>query len=235
MLAAPGPPVAFLVAIQFRRPALAHWLCVQYSRRMLARQPGLFGWEEPKIDVRFSRERRVMLDESAWVEHVPAWVEGHEALFERLERYVEWHTESREMYERVVATPRLLGTWKEEDRSVPVIVQMRAAVRARYGREVGWPTLALYRGGEDSVAWHRDRPARDRKEALVAIVSLGGARRFLVRPLGGGASMAFEIGGGDLMVMGGTAQRKFEHSVPKVAKAEPRIAIMFRWCADVSG
>jgi alkylated DNA repair dioxygenase AlkB len=207
----------------------------------LARQPGLFGWEEPKIDVRFSRERRVALDATAWVEHVPQWVEGHEALFERIERHVEWQTESREMYERVVATPRLLGTWKEEDRSIPVIVQMRVAIRMRYGREVGWPTLALYRGGDDSVAWHRDRPLRDRRESIVAVVSLGGARRFLVRPLGGGASRTFEIRGGDLIVMGGTAQRSFEHSVPKMAHAEPRIAIMFRWASpsgvspDVSG
>src|SRR5688572_7933889 len=103
---------------------------------MLARQPGLFGWGEPKIDVRFTTECRVALDATGWVEHVPGWVDGHEVLFDRLERRVEWSTESREMYERIVATPRLLGTWKEEDRSEPIVSQMRAAIRARYGRAV---------------------------------------------------------------------------------------------------
>jgi alkylated DNA repair dioxygenase AlkB len=36
------------------------------------------------------------------------------------------------------------------------------------------------------------------------------------------------LGGGDLFVMGGTAQRTWRHGVPKVAEAGPRIAVMFR-------
>jgi alkylated DNA repair dioxygenase AlkB len=57
---------------------------------------------------------------------------------------------------------------------------------------------------------------------------VGGQRRFLLRPYGGGHSIALNLGWGDLLVMGGTCQRTWQHCLPKVAHAEPRIAIMFR-------
>jgi alkylated DNA repair dioxygenase AlkB len=105
---------------------------------------------------------------------------------------------------------------------------MRAALDARYGTSFERLGLALYRDGEDSVAWHGDRIARRMPEALVATVSLGAPRRFLVRPTGGGASHAWKLGWGDLLVMGGSAQRTHQHCIPKVAHAEPRITVMFR-------
>jgi alkylated DNA repair dioxygenase AlkB len=87
----------------------------------------------------------------------------------------------------------------------------------------GW-----YRDGNDSVAFHGDRIARERAEAVVATVSLGGARRFLIRPKSGGESRSFSLGHGDLVVMGGSCQRTWEHGIPKSKSAEPRIALMFR-------
>jgi alkylated DNA repair dioxygenase AlkB len=65
-------------------------------------------------------------------------------------------------------------------------------------------------------------------DPLVVLVSLGETRRFLVRPHGGGRSRALSLGGGDLLVTGGRFQREWEHAVPKVAKAGPRISIAFR-------
>jgi alkylated DNA repair dioxygenase AlkB len=88
--------------------------------------------------------------------------------------------------------------------------------------------LNLYRDGRDSVAWHGDRIAREITEPIVALVSLGDRRRFLARPRGGGRSIPFELGGGDLLVTGGTFQRRWEHSVPKVAAAGARVSIAFR-------
>lgn len=66
------------------------------------------------------------------------------------------------------------------------------------------------------------------RAALVATVSVGAPRKFLIRPTGGGASRALALGCGDLLVMGGACQRTHQHAIPKVARAEPRIAIMFR-------
>jgi alkylated DNA repair dioxygenase AlkB len=134
------------------------------------------------------------------------------------------------MYDRIVAVPRLLASVPEDGPGHPLLDAMRAALHTRYGAEVGAASLALYRDGRDSVAWHRDRPYKDLPESLVAVVSLGGGvRKFMLRPFGGGPSHAIRVGLGDLVVMGGTCQRSFEHCVPKTRAAEPRIAIMLRW------
>ena len=79
-----------------------------------------------------------------------------------------------------------------------------------------------------SVAFHGDYVAREMDRALVATVSVGAPRRFLMRPTGGGKSIALTLGWGDLLVMGGTCQRTWQHAIPKVKHALPRIAIMFR-------
>ena len=86
-----------------------------------------------------------------------------------------------------------------------------------------------YRDGRDSVAWHGDTIGRgSSQDTMVAIVSVGDPRRLLLRPRGGGDSLAFELGHGDLLVMGGSCQRTWEHAVPKVAHAGPRLSVQFR-------
>jgi alkylated DNA repair dioxygenase AlkB len=103
---------------------------------------------------------------------------------------------------------------------------------SRYGIRMDRLSAGWYRTGADSVAWHGDRIARERHHSIVATVSLGGPRRLLIRPKGGGESLAFDLGQGDLVVMGGACQRLWEHTVPKVASAPPRIALMFRHAYD---
>ena len=78
------------------------------------------------------------------------------------------------------------------------------------------------------VAWHGDYVARRMPQALVATVSVGEPRTFLLRKTGGGRSMALKLGWGDLLVMGGSCQRTFQHAIPKAARAGSRIAIMYR-------
>jgi alkylated DNA repair dioxygenase AlkB len=63
---------------------------------------------------------------------------------------------------------------------------------------------------------------------MVAIVSLGERRVLRMRPKGGGPSLAFALHNGDLLVMGGTSQRTWEHSVPKTAQSGPRLSVQFR-------
>jgi alkylated DNA repair dioxygenase AlkB len=105
---------------------------------------------------------------------------------------------------------------------------MRQAISKRYAEELVFMTAALYRDGNDSVAFHGDTTARNMIEALVATVSLGSPRRFMLKPAEGGPSIAFALGRGDLVVMGGTCQRTWRHGIPKVGSAGPRIAVMFR-------
>jgi alkylated DNA repair dioxygenase AlkB len=195
------------------------------------RQLDLFAAPAIAFDGAFGALRRRELAEGAWVDLAPGWLTGHDALFDQLEHGLAWHTEQHPMYDRIVTTPRLLA-------SVPhtgIVEQMRAALSAHYGEELVRTTAALYRDGSDSVAFHGDTIARELPEALVATVSLGQPRRFLLKPTAGGASIAYELGRGDLIVMGGSCQRTWRHAIPKVAHARgPRMALMFRprWSDD---
>jgi alkylated DNA repair dioxygenase AlkB len=105
---------------------------------------------------------------------------------------------------------------------------MATALGSRYDVDVSAVSANLYRDGSDSVAFHGDVAGRYRATTIVAIVSLGAPRHFLVRPTGGGRSRRFTPAHGDLLVMGGTCQHTFEHAVPKSSSVESRIALMFR-------
>jgi alkylated DNA repair dioxygenase AlkB len=64
---------------------------------------------------------------------------------------------------------------------------------------------------------------------MVAIVSLGSARPLLLRPRAGGGTLRYSLGHGDLIVMGGSCQRTWEHAVPKSTRTTgPRISVQFR-------
>lgn len=191
-------------------------------------QLGLFTGGAPAIDEAFGRLHRVELAHGAWYDYQPRWVEGADTLYAHLRDTMRWSRERRVMYDREVDTPRLYAGVPGSGAGHPLLERMRALLSARYGEAFVRLTMAWYRDGQDSVAMHGDTTARDMIEATVATVSLGAPRRFLLRPTDGGASRALELGGGDLLVMGGTCQRTWRHGIPKVAAAGPRIAVMFR-------
>jgi alkylated DNA repair dioxygenase AlkB len=197
---------------------------------MQSRQLGLFGVGVPDVDRAFTRMRRVALGLGAWIDHQQGWLSGDERLFATLEQGMQWWTEPRQMYDRVVDTPRLLASVPRNGPGHPLLEVMRDVLSARYGQRFTRLTMALYRDGQDSVAFHGDTTARDMVEAVVATVSLGAPRRFILRPTETGAAgtHTLMLGGGDLVVMGGSCQRTFRHGIPKVASAGPRIAVMFR-------
>ncbi|MGH8914832.1 MAG: alpha-ketoglutarate-dependent dioxygenase AlkB [Acidimicrobiia bacterium] len=191
-----------------------------------ALQPSLFGESDPVPDVGFAALEHVELDAESWLDHAPGWLTGDARLYDFLAGTVPWQQPEVRMYDRMVKTPRLVG--QVDARSHPVLGELVEALSDRYQIAMDRVSAGWYRTGADSVAWHGDRIARERTRSLVATVSLGGPRRFLMRPNGGGESKAFDLGGGDLVVMGGACQRLWEHTVPKVASAPPRIALMFR-------
>jgi alkylated DNA repair dioxygenase AlkB len=203
-------------------------------RKGMQRQLGLLGGIAPRFDTDFTRLARTELGDGAWIEHVPGWVAGQDTLFDRLQATTRWRHEKRPMYDRVVAVPRLIAVLPDDGDGDPILEAMRAALSARYHEAFSRISLALYRDGKDSVAFHGDTTARDLPQATVATVSLGEPRRLLLRPTRGGRSVAsLLLGHGDLFVMGGSCQRTFRHAVPKVAAAGPRLAVMFRpiWTA----
>ncbi|MFG2961448.1 alpha-ketoglutarate-dependent dioxygenase AlkB [Streptomyces sp. NPDC048291] len=178
---------------------------------------------------------RTALGSGAWIDVLPGWLSGADALFEELAADVPWHAERRQMYDNVVDVPRLLAFYGATDPLPhPVLTEAREALTLHYAEELGEPFstagLCYYRDGRDSVAWHGDRIGRGaREDTMVAILSVGAPRDLLLRPLRGGPSVRRPLGHGDLIVMGGSCQRTWEHCVPKTARAAgPRISVQFR-------
>ncbi len=193
------------------------------------RQVSLFGGEAPSCDASFTDLEHIALEDGAWLELGRRWLRGHEHVFETLVRELPWREDDRKMYDRTVDVPRLIAVLPAKPApSLAPLEDMRRALDLRYATAFERTGFAYYRDGRDSVAWHGDYVARRMDEALVATVSVGAPRKFLLRRTGGGPSTAITLGWGDLIVMGGTCQRTYQHAIPKVARAEPRISIMFR-------
>lgn len=211
----------------------------------------LFGRVEPRADVHFRGAERTDLGQGAWLEQVPAWLSGHEFLMNDLIWTCDWQRHKRVMYDRMVDVPRLVAglpgdrrglrwdasevtversraTLEQIQGSAGILLELSALLSVRYGRQLSSISLGYYRTGQDSVAFHGDKLGSLRADTVVAIVSVGAVRRFLLRPKAGGKSLSFGCGEGDLLVMGGACQVTHEHAVPKVRRAGPRIAIMFR-------
>lgn len=193
-------------------------------------QASLFGLAPVSFDDDFSELRRIRLDEEAWLDYCPMWLSGDENLFNTLVETAEWSQPVVRMYDREVLTPRLVARIDPDVH--PIVPEIIAGLSERYEIALDQVSAGWYRDGNDSVAYHGDRIARERPRSIVATVSLGAARRFLIRPKEGGHAESFSLGHGDLVVMGGSSQRTWEHAVPKVSSADPRIALMFRHFYD---
>jgi len=198
------------------------------------RQPSMFDMaDELELTPLDGRVQRTELTDGAWVDHLPGWLMGSEQLLETLLADVPWRAERRQMYDREVDVPRLL-CWYSDTLPHPILTSARAALNTHYEPELGEPFvtagLCLYRDGADSVAWHGDRIGKGaHTDTMVAILSVGSARPLMLRPRAGGVSRTFQVGHGDLIVMGGSCQRTWEHAIPKTARpVGPRVSIQFR-------
>ncbi len=212
--------------------------------------------EHPELTPLAGNVRRTSLTDGAWVDHLPGWLLGSEQILDALVRELPWRAERRQMYDREVDVPRLL-CWYSEPAALPhpVLQTARTALNEYYAPELGEPFatagLCLYRDGADSVAWHGDRIGRGaHSDTMVAILSVGSARALHLRrrrlaPSGpiaadgaaegadahGGrpTHLTFNLGHGDLLVMGGSCQRTWEHAIPKTAlRVGRRVSIQFR-------
>ena len=175
------------------------------------------------------------LTHGAWLDVRPGWLTAGDRLLEDLVHEVPWQAERRQMYDSVVDVPRLTRFYAEgEPLPRPILAQARDALSAHYAGELGEPFttagMCLYRDGRDSVAWHGDRIGRSREQdTTIAIVSLGADRPLSLRPRDGGASIKVAAGHGDLVVMGGSCQRTWDHAILKTsAVVGPRISVQFR-------
>jgi hypothetical protein len=193
-------------------------------------QPSIFDDEGLAVDASFATAQRTPLDRHSWVEHVPGWLTGSAELFDHLLALPGWEQRERWMPQGKVAEPRLTIDVADLDAAPhPVLRTVADALTTHYGVTYDGLWMNLYRDHRDSTGWHGDAASCRRPECTVPVLSLGGARRFLVRPVDGGASTTFSPVSGDLVVMGGRCQSDWRHAVPKQAQPSgPRISVNFR-------
>ena len=192
-------------------------------------QSTLLGGTEPAVTPA-ARTERIQMGATSWIDVTREWLGGADVLAVRLAETVPWRQGRRRMWDRMLDDPRLSYWARRDDQPFdPSIASMQLALERIYGHRLRRPGFNYYRDGRDSVAWHADRELRDLDDTLVAIVTLGTCRPFLVRPTGGGPSIDISPGSGDLLVMGGAAQRDWQHAVPKTSRPGPRISISWRW------
>jgi alkylated DNA repair dioxygenase AlkB len=184
-------------------------------------------------------ERR-RLDDESWVDVIHGWLQGADALYDHLVASVPWRQGRVFRYERYLDEPRL-GSWYSRDTPYPhpALTAAHRAIQHQYRVTFGGVGLAYYRDGRDSVAFHRDDDLRYCENTVIAILTVGAQRPWLMQPRG--APDRFHAGGanvidlapasGDLLVMGGRAQANWLHAVPKVPGALPagRISAQWRW------
>ena len=201
-------------------------------------QGSLFDGGRPVVDEDFAGLRRIALDQRSWVDHAPGWLAGSDELFAELVETGRFSQRTVRMYDRTVLEPRLTAGWSTEVDSSDVPAALRevaGALSRRYDVAFDRIWVNLYRDGRDSVAWHGDRNRHTHTDPLVATVSLGARRRFLLRPVGGRPRLELRPGHGDLVVMGGACQHEWEHTVPKQSGAVgPRMSITLRHSAHLA-
>ena len=198
----------------------------------LAWQPSLLdgdlcGRSAAAPDPAFATLVRRRLDDCCWVDHASGWLAGADLLFAEVLAHGPFRQRERWMYDRVVDEPRLVAPWPL-DRLPRAVAVARQLLSQRYARDFDSVLVNLYRDGQDSVAWHGDTIRHTHRQPAVVTLSLGARRRFLLRPRGGGPSLRWLLGPGDLVVMGGRSQHDWEHCVPKMAAAGPRVSVTMR-------
>jgi alkylated DNA repair dioxygenase AlkB len=202
-------------------------------------QGSLFGIAAASFDDEFHGLDRHWLDDASWVDFCPGWLSGADQVLDDLVATIEWQHRRVPMYERIVDEPRLTSWWQAssgEPEALPVLGEIRRSLSTRYARDFDSIGFNFYRDGNDSVAWHGDRHRHDVPNPIVAIVGVGEPRPFRLRPAGGGHSISYPSGHGDLLVMGGACQHRWQHSVPKLSgDIGPRISISYRHGADRIG
>lgn len=235
---APEPPPAVRLALDcrwrlFRRTRhtqslIACSVLYIYAAQMRPQLQGdLFAHGPPDVDAPPAPQRH-WLDDGCWIDHATTWLHGADSLMRALEVALPWRTQQRKMYEHIVDVPRLMSELDDEVvAAMPLLAKVGACLSAHYGIDLRRGFAAYYRSGNDSVAWHNDRVDLRQPEHIAAIVSLGGPRRLMFRPKSGGPSHSFTLASGDLLVQGGAIQHRWQHCVPKVRFAHPRISLMF--------
>ncbi len=189
-----------------------------------------------RADVAFTR---TWLDRHSWVDVARSVVADSDELADALVENLTWSEGQVFRYDHWVDVPRLGSGYPLDRPPHPVLSEIHRALQHRYEVRFAAPAVAWYRDERDSVAFHRDRDMKWLDDTRIALLVVGARRPFLLRPRAHrhahelpdrGAVVDLSPGQGDLLVMGGACQARWEHSVPKVTyRLGPRFSVQWRW------
>ena len=181
---------------------------------------------------------RVNLDDTSWVDVGRGWLDGADLLFEALRDGVAWQTSRLFRYDHWVEERRLGSFWRRgQPLPHPSIAEVHRTLQREYGAQFNGFGMMQYRDGRDGQAFHRDTDMRWLDDTVIAIVTLGAQRPWLLRPRTSrhdrsetrGALHDLQPAGGDLIVMGGRCQADWEHSVPYLGGRPVGVRISLQW------
>ena len=194
---------------------------------------------------------RLSLDETSWVDVARGWITDPDGLYDPLLGGVNWSTTRLFRYEKHVEERRLSAGWRRgQPLPHPLLADATRWLQRRYRVEFPGFSLIRYRDGSDGQGFHRDTDMRWLDDTIIAVLTLGAQRPWLVRPranrhvdatmTGGarhGATHDLSPGSGDLLVMGGRCQADWEHSVPYLTERPTsvgtRISLQWRFARKV--
>jgi alkylated DNA repair dioxygenase AlkB len=188
-------------------------------------------------DVAFER---TWLDDASWIDVARGWIKNPEPFETAMREQVPWNQGRIWRYEKYVEDPRLTGFWApgRGDPPHPILVEAHRSLSHRYHR---FDSVAFcrYRDGFDGQAFHRDQEMRWLEDTVIVVLTLGAQRPWRLRPRANrhkddalkGATHDLSPASGDVLVMGGACQARWEHSVPQIRDQQvgERISMQWRW------
>ena len=157
---------------------------------------------------------------------------------------LQWSQQNIALFGRSVPQPRLTSWYGDQDARYsysglnldplpwhPVLLQLRWLLQEKLRSDFNSVLVNAYRDGRDSMGWHADDENELGRKPLIASLSLGQTRRFLIREKQrrGIKPVYLELEPGSLLVMQGDSQSRYMHSLPKTLKpAGLRINLTFR-------
>lgn len=193
--------------------------------------------QAPGVDREMPVER-IDLDPSAWIEVSRGWLLQADQVYRHLRDTVAWQTSRLFRYDHLVEERRVGAGWKPgTPLPHPALGEATRSLQHRYQVRFTGFSMIQYRDGHDGQAFHRDTDMRWLDDTVIAILSLGSQRPWLLRPRarrhdhtpGKGTTHDLAPGSGDLIVMGGSTQAGWEHSVPYLGSRPGANRISVQW------
>ena len=180
----------------------------------------------------------------ALLRYAPAFLAAAEAdaLLGALRAQISWERHQVRLFGRMLPAPRL-SCWIGDAGAAytysrvrfeprpwpPALAALRAHLQHACAARFNSVLANLYRDGRDAMSWHSDDEPELGRDPLIASLSLGAGRRFVLRARNGDTRLALTLQHGSLLLMGGACQRLYRHALPRTrAAVGPRINLTFR-------